>query len=136
MLAVRNSTGWSPGGVQDIAADPVFGPSGVPRVLICHRAVDTGDLNAIRDRVSELEHDLSQMKRKVDELSQGPRIESALSGVSAKALGEAKAIILRLFKENDVLTYSDILEKTRFSLAVVLDACNELEQEGEIGSAD
>ena len=46
---------------------------------------------------------------------------------------EAKAEIIGLFAGGETLYYSDISERLRIDLPVVLEICQELEEEGAIG---
>jgi hypothetical protein len=49
---------------------------------------------------------------------------------------EAKSEIERLFEKGNTLYYSDIAEKLRINLELVVDICEELFREGKVKVAD
>ena len=49
---------------------------------------------------------------------------------------EAKNEIVKLFKTGEVLDYGIIADRLQLSLPFVVDICNELEEEGEIGEVN
>ena len=49
---------------------------------------------------------------------------------------EAKSEIEKLFKRGDVLYYSDIAEKLRIDLELVVEICEELVKEGKVKIAE
>lgn len=51
-------------------------------------------------------------------------------------MGATKDKIEELFKSSGILYYSDIAEKLRLDLEIVVNICNELMEEGKIEVAD
>ncbi len=78
----------------------------------------------LKDRVAALEAEVAELR---SSLTDGEVIE--LRTISRK---EAKQEILNLFQSGETLYYSDLAERLRIDLPLVVEICQELEKEGEI----
>ena len=78
----------------------------------------------LKDRVSALEEEVAELRAS---LANEDVIE--LREISR---GKAKQEILELFQNGETLFYSDLAERLRIDLPLVVEICQELEKEGEI----
>lgn len=84
------------------------------------------EVSELRDRVKALEDRLAAIEKEQD---------SKVILLRAISREDARTEILRLFEENqaEILDYGIIAERLQMDLQIVVDVCNELEQEGLIG---
>jgi len=76
------------------------------------------------------------MRQKQEKRAQKTTVTAPCGPISRQERKEARAAIVKLFQENEVLAYSDIMERTDLGLGVVLEVCEELEAEGRVTSAE
>lgn len=88
--------------------------------------VQEKELSELRERVRTLEEHLATIEKERD---------SKVVVLRPISREDAKTEILRLFQENhaEILDYGIIAERLQLDLQIVVDVCNELEQEGLIG---
>lgn len=104
-----------------------WGGVNVPVVTYPFTAFDVSsdELDALQERLRTLEE-------LVVKLGQG-RAEERVIVLRTLSQDEAKGEILKLFKEGGIHDYGEIAETLRLDLPLVVNICNELEQEGMIG---
>lgn len=84
----------------------------------------------LENRVSILLDKLEEISKRIRQLEEAEEKIIVIKEVPRK---EAKDKIKKLFETGDILDYGIIAEKLQLSLPFVVDICNELEEEGEIG---
>ena len=87
-------------------------------------AEEQSEIRALRARVALLEERVARL----EEDSEVKVIE-----LREVTMDEARAEIVDLFATGETLYYSDISERLRIDLEMVIDICHELQQEGAIG---
>ncbi len=87
-------------------------------------AEEQSEIGALRARVAVLEERVARLEE-----------DSAVKVIELREItkDEAKAEIVDLFATGETLYYSDISERLRIDLEMVIDICHELQQEGAIG---
>lgn len=79
-----------------------------------------------------LQEELRQVKQRLSELESRIPVEKVIA-LRSITREEAKQEIRQLFSSGRTLYYSDIVKELRLDLETVVDICNELEEEKEIG---
>ena len=87
-------------------------------------AEEQSEIGALRARVAVLEERVARLEE-----------DSEVKVIELREItkDEAKAEIVDLFATGETLYYSDISERLRIDLEMVIDICHELQQEGAIG---
>ncbi|MBA7678137.1 hypothetical protein ES703_86408 [subsurface metagenome] len=83
-------------------------------------------------RYFALQEELGRVKRKLAELENKPSGEEVMV-VRDITKEEAKEEIRQLLKKGETLYFSDIADKLRLDLEMVVDICRELQDKKEIG---
>lgn len=85
---------------------------------------EQSEIGALRARVAVLEDRVARLEE-----------DSEVKVIELREItkDEAKAEIIDLFATGETLYYSDIFERLRIDLEMVVDICHELQQEGAIG---
>lgn len=90
-------------------------------------AEEQSEIGALKVRVTELEEQVSRLKEE-----SGEKV-IVLREITPE---EARAEIIGLFATGETFYYSDISERLRIDLEMVVEICTELQQEGAIGVDD
>jgi len=93
--------------------------------------LEPADVLYLMEENASLRQEIEQIKQKVSELEE--RIpEERVIVLKEISKEEAKEEIRQLFSSGRTLYYSDIAEELRLDLKLVVDICDELQEDGEI----
>lgn len=87
------------------------------------------EIDALKERIAVVES-------RVEQLEATAMISDEVIVLRTISREEAKQEIRELFKAGGSLFYSDISERLRIDLPLVVELCQELENEGEIGEVE
>ena len=90
-------------------------------------AEEQSDIGSLKARVSVLEEQVARLEE--------DSVEKVIV-LREVTEEEARAEIIDLFATGETLYYSDISERLRIGLDLVVDVCQELQQQGAIGVDD
>jgi hypothetical protein len=120
--------------------DPYVVDLGTPDLKGASLLWATKDLGQVKlDEVSRLNAEVGELRTQVKQLEQLiraiPQVQAQESGYELRTLSyeEAKKEIIDLFLTGRVLDYGAIATKLKLDLPLVVDICNQLEEEGKIG---
>lgn len=98
----------------------------------------TGEITQLENRIALLENTVSEMENEIAFLKErlsAERTEEKTIVLREITKEEALNEIRNLFKKEETLYYSEIAEKLRLDLELVVEICNELMEKGEINIA-
>lgn len=90
-------------------------------------AEEQSEIGPLKARVAVLEEQVARLEEAA--------VEKAIV-LREITVDEARSEIIDLFATGETLYYSDISERLRIDLEMVVDICQELQQEGAIGVDD
>jgi len=94
----------------------------------------TYEIGTASNEVGELKERVKILEKEVQSLSQTAHlVQEKVIVLRTLTREEAKQEIIQLFKTGETLDYGDVAERVRIDLPLVVEICNELQNEGLIG---
>ncbi len=90
----------------------------------------------LEKEIDALKQRMTLLESRIEQLEASAMTSSEIIVLRTISREEAKQEILELFQAGGSFFYSDISERLRLDLPLVVELCQELENEGEIGEVE
>jgi hypothetical protein len=99
------------------------------------RAENQGISVSVRKEIQNSRARIEALEKEIKVLRDSMPVEEVIV-LRTVSKDEAKREVLELFQAGGTFFYSDIAERLRLDLPMVVEICQELEEEGEIGEIE